>query len=62
MEYYIILFQDGSFKIYKNKQDKSRLPQGTRLFVCSSNVTVPDLHTWAANGFKGLRTIREIEK
>ena len=61
MEYYIILSQDGSMQILKNKQDKSRLPQGARQFVCSSNVTVQDLNVWATNGFKGFRTIREVE-
>jgi hypothetical protein len=62
MEYYIILLHDGSLKIYKDKQDKARLPQGARLFACSSNVTVQDLNVWASSGFKGLKTIREIEK
>lgn len=62
MEYYIILFHDGSLKIYKEKQDKARLPQGARLFVCSSNVTVQDLNGWATNGYKGLRTLQEVEK
>lgn len=61
MSYYIVVFDDGSFKIYKNKQDKSRLPQGARLFICSSNVTVQDLHMWVAKGFQGLQSIREIE-
>ena len=60
MEYYIILLRDGSLKIYKDKQDKSSLPQGARLFVCFSNVTVHDLNVWASSGFKGLKTIREI--
>ncbi len=62
MEYYIILYHDGSLKIYKDKQDKTPLPQGARLFVCSSNVTVQDLNVWASKGFKGLRTIQEVEK
>jgi len=38
MEYYIILFKNGSLKICKVKQDKTRLPQGARLFVCSRNI------------------------
>lgn len=62
MEYYIILLHDGSLKICKNKQDKTRLPQGARLFVSSSNVTVQDLHTWASKGFKGFNTLEEVEK
>ncbi len=62
MEYYIILFHDGSLKIYKDKQDKARLPQGVRLFVCSSNVTVQDLNIWSSNSFKDIKTIQEVEK
>ncbi|MRS05550.1 hypothetical protein EG832_20390 [bacterium] len=62
MSYFIILFQDGSLKIFKTKQDKARLPEGARLFVCSSNVTMQDLWGWASNGFKGLNTIEEVEK
>jgi len=62
MEYYIILFKNGSLKICKDKQDKMRLPQGARLFVCSSNVTVQDLNVWASKGFKGLRTIQEVKQ
>ncbi len=61
MEYYIILFHDGSIKIYKDKQDKARLPQGARLFVCGSNVTVQDLNVWESQGYKGFRTLREVE-
>ena len=62
MEYYIIVLHDGSLKIYKDKQDKALLPQGARLFVCSSNVTVQDLHIWSSNSFKGLKAIQEVEK
>lgn len=62
MSYYIVVSSDGSFKIYKNKQDKARLPQGARLFVASSNVTVQDLYLWASKGFQGLKTIDEVEK
>ena len=62
MEYYIILLHDGSLKIYKDKQDKAQLPQRARLFVCSSNVTVQDLNVWVSNGFKGFKTIQEVEK
>jgi hypothetical protein len=62
MEYYIILFQDGSLKIYKDKQDKTTLPKGARQFVCSSNVTVQDLSVWAAKGFKNTQAIREVKR
>ncbi|MGB5218077.1 MAG: hypothetical protein WBN66_07235 [Smithella sp.] len=62
MAYYIILFKDGSLKIYKNKHDQTSLPEGARQFECSSNVTVQDLYDWAKKGFKGFRTIQEIEK
>ena len=59
MSYYIILFKDGSLKIYKNKQ---QVQKGARQFVCSSNVTVQDLFVWIANGFENLNTIQEVEK
>ena len=62
MKYYIILFHDGSLKIYKDKPDKALLSHGARLFVCSSNVTVQDLSVWAANDYKGLNTIQEVEQ
>jgi hypothetical protein len=62
MKFYIVLFKDGSFKIFKDKQDTAQLQPDARQFVCSSNVTVQDLHVWASNGFKGFRTIQEIEK
>ncbi len=62
MLYYIILSKDGSLKFYKNKHDLKKLPQDTRQFECSSNVTVQDLYGWANNGFKGLRAVREIEE
>lgn len=62
MSYYIIIFKDGSLKIYKNKQEQTDLQQGARQFICSSNVTVQDLYVWAANGFKNLKTIKEVEK
>lgn len=62
MSFYIILFKDGSLKIYKRKQEQPKIPQGARQFECSSNVTVQDLHAWANNGFKDLRTIKELEK
>jgi len=61
MKYYIILLHDGSLKIYKDKPE-AQLSQGARLFVCSSNVTVQDLSVWAANDYKGLNTIQEVEK
>ncbi len=61
MKYYIVLFQNGSFQINKNKTDKAALPQGARQFVCSSNVTVQDLNLWAAKGYTGFGTIQEIE-
>jgi len=61
MKFYIVLFQDGSLQIFKNMQDKSQLPQGARQFVCSSNVTVYELHGWAANGYTGLNTIGEVK-
>lgn len=59
MSYYIILFKDGSLKIYKNKQ---QVQKSARQFVCSSNVTVQDLFVWIANGFENLKTIQEVEK
>ena len=59
MSYYIILFKDGSLKIYKNKQ---QVQKGVRQFVCSSNVTVQDLFFWTANGFENLKNIQEVEK
>ncbi|PKN77974.1 MAG: hypothetical protein CVU51_16015 [Deltaproteobacteria bacterium HGW-Deltaproteobacteria-1] len=62
MEYYLMLFKNGSFKIYKNKQSPGRMEEGVRQFSCSSNVTVQDLYTWAANGYKKLNTVREIER
>lgn len=62
MSYYIILFPDGLIKIYKNKKDRTKLPQDVRQFECSSNVTVQDLYNWANSGFKGLRTIKEIQR
>lgn len=62
MLYYIILFKDGSLKFYKNKHDLKTMPQNTRQFACSSNVTVQDLHSWANNGYTGLRAVREIEE
>ena len=60
MTYYIILLQDGLKKIYRNKKDRAKLPQDARQFECSSNVTVQDLYHWAGNGYKGLKTIKEI--
>lgn len=60
MKYYIILFKNGSLKIYKDEPDQTRLPRGARLFECSSNVTVQNLNVWASQGFQGLRTIREV--
>ena len=62
MEFYIVLFKDGSLKIFKKKQDKAQLESDARQFVCSSNVTVQDLNVWASNGFKGFGSIQEIEK
>jgi len=62
MKYYIILFHDGSMKFYKTEQNKTRLPEGARQFVCSSNVTVADLCIWISNGFKKLNTIKELEE
>jgi len=62
MAYYIILFKDGSLKIYRDKQNQTSLPQGVRQFVCSSNVTIQDLSVWMTNGFKNLKTIQEVEK
>ncbi|HNY50812.1 MAG TPA: hypothetical protein PLV50_10800 [Smithella sp.] len=62
MLYYIILLQDGSFKLYKNKHDIKKLPQDTRQFECSSNVTVQDLYNWVKKDFQGFRTIKEIEE
>ena len=60
MEFYIVLFKNGSLKIFKTKQSKSKLETDARQFVCSSNVTVQDLNVWASNDFKGFRTIQEI--
>ena len=60
MEFYIVLFKDGSLKIFKKKQEKAQLEPDARQFVCSSNVTVQDLNVWACNDFKGFRTIQEI--
>ena len=62
MEYYLVVFHDGSLKTSKDKPDKTRLPQGARLFVCSSNVTVADLHQWASGGYKGFRTIQDVDQ
>ena len=62
MEFYIVLYKDGSLKIFKKKQDKAQLESDTRQFACSSNVTVQDLNVWASNGFKGFGSIQEIEK
>ena len=60
MEFYMVLFKDGSLKIFKKKQDKAQLESDARQFVCSSNVTVQDLNVWTSNGFKGFKTIQEI--
>ena len=62
MEFYIVLFKDGSLKIFKKKQDKAQLEPDARQFACSSNVTVQDLNVWASNGFKGFRAIQEIQE
>jgi len=62
MKFYIVLFKDGSLKIFKQQQDKDQLQPDVRQFVCSSNVTVQDLHVWSSNGFMGFRSIQEIEK
>jgi len=56
-----MLFKNGALKIYKNKQNRGRMEEGAKLFVCSSNVTVQDLYVWAQNGYKKLNTVREIE-
>jgi hypothetical protein len=61
MSYYIILFSDGSLRIYKNKHDQTDLPKGARQFESSSNITVQDLYVWANNGFKESGAIKEIE-
>ncbi|HPL68072.1 MAG TPA: hypothetical protein PLG94_16185 [Smithellaceae bacterium] len=61
MKYYIILFQDGSLKIHKNKLEKAQQQEGSRLFVCSSNVTVQELYNWESSGYKGLNTIQELD-
>ena len=61
MKYYIILFQDGSLKIHKNQIEKGQQPEGSRLFVCSSNVTVQELYNWESSGYKGLNTIQELD-
>ena len=61
MKYYIVLFQNGSLQINKNKTDKAALPPGARQFVCSSNVTAQDLNRWTAKGYTGFGTIQEIE-
>lgn len=60
MSYYVILQEDGSIRIYKNRQDKEQWPKGCRQFVCSSNVTVQDLYLWIDSGCNNLRTIKEI--
>lgn len=62
MEYHIVMHKDDSLKIYKNKHDQSKLPEGSRQFVCSSNVTVQDLFLWIADGYKNLNTIKEVKK
>ena len=62
MKFYIVLYKDGSLKIFKEKQDTAQFEPDIRQFVCSSNVTVQDLDACASNGFKGFRTIQEIEK
>ncbi len=62
MKFYIVLFKDGSLKIFKKKQDKAQLEPGMKQFVCSSNVTVQDLNIWASKDYKGFRTIQEAEK
>jgi len=62
MKFYIVLFKDGSLKIFKEKQNTDQLQPDARQFVCSSNVTVQDLHVWASNKFKGFSAIQEIEK
>jgi hypothetical protein len=62
MKFYIVLFKDGSFKIFKDKQDTAQMKPDAMQFVCSSNVTVQDLHIWASNDFKGFSAIQEIEK
>jgi hypothetical protein len=61
MKFYIVLFHDGSYQIFKNRQAKSQLPNGARQFVCSSNVTVQELTIWVAKGYKGLNTIEEVD-
>lgn len=61
MNYYIVLLQNGTIQINKNKTDKAALPPGARQFVCSSNVTVQDLNVWTAKGYKGFGTIQELE-
>lgn len=60
MNYYIIIYNDGSLKIFKTIQDKALLPPDARQFVCSSNVTVQDLFAWMESGYKGLNSIGEI--
>ncbi len=60
MSFFIVLFEDGSLKIYKSMQDREFLPEGARQFKCSSNVTVQDLCLWLDGGCKKLRTIKEI--
>ncbi len=60
MAYCLIIFPDGSLKIYKSEQDQKSLSAGSRQFICSSNVTVQDLYIWIADGYKGLNTVREV--
>jgi hypothetical protein len=60
MNYYIVIYNDGSIKIFKIIQDKALLPSDARQFVCSSNVTVQDLFVWMENGYKGINSIGEI--
>ena len=61
MKYYITLLHDSSLKISKDIQDSDLLPPEARQFVCSSNVTVQDIYLWSVNGFKGLKSIKEME-
>ena len=53
MKYIIVLFSDGTFQIFTNKDSfrKEAFQSNARFFVVDSKVTVEKISRWIAQGF-----------
>ena len=57
MNYYIVLFKDGSIQVYNKLPEKEHFASLHGIYECESRTTIQDISEWIGSNYKYGRKI-----